>query len=99
MLDDFKGFLVVIGACSYLIIGSSATILLALATPFPQKPFVAFVPWIPLVVLKLRDALRYARLGFAHDRVREISLERQENAEDWLVQEYDRERAKTKPLP
>lgn len=79
-----------------LVIVSLCYILLALVfVPCPWNYLAAPLPAYIVFLYDLKDEQRQIRLGFAHDRVREIPQERMERALD----DIERDRKKTRPLP
>lgn len=60
----------------------------------PFNVLLAFIPFYIVLYYYRKEIMRQVKLGFAHDRVREISEERMQLALDGI----ERDRKKNKPL-
>ena len=100
MLDDIEAFFVSIAPALALILAWCYMLLaLALIKPVPLNYIGATLPVAIAYYLWRREMIRKERLGFAHDRIREIPLLRQEEALKEYIERVEKERKKTKPLP
>jgi len=78
----------------YMILGVSCSLLLLICTPYPANYAAFLIPWVPAFIAFIKEQQRQIRLGFAHERVREIPEEQMAQALDYI----ERQMKKTKKL-
>ncbi len=95
MSDTPKQFLLTLAAPVLLVLAFCYMLLSLSVVAFPLNYASASLPFWIVFGFWLREMRRRQRLGFVHERVREIPEEQMRLA----LEEIEKERKKSKPLP
>jgi hypothetical protein len=97
MLEDLKDLIVTskLYLTLYFVAAFCFSTLLLVLSPFPFNYALMWLPYSYAFHQALKELGRQIKLGYVHDRAREIPQEQMDEALDYV----ERERRKTRPLP